>query len=840
MRYVVIFSVIGILSVSLPVYAQAIVPDNTLGTLVNHSNNTTAITAGALRGTNLFHSFQKFSIPMGNAVTFDLLNTPTVKTIFSRVTGGEISTIDGLLQVKNGSNPTSLFLMNPNGIVVGPKASLDLTGSFIATTADRIQFKDGLDFTTQTPPALLSINLPIGLQMGQTPGTISVQGSGHLLRTQNPILAPYIPIGLTPGLRVTSGNTLALIGGNLVMDGGVLTAPGGRVELASIGSHGSVAILNNTANLVFGDVIGDRANIQLSNHALVDVNDLMSGSIQLQGNQIDLLTGALLWVQNQGLKPGGDITVNATAHIRANGTAPDFVSLTPNGLLFNSVSGIINETVGEGAGGKIRLNAPSITVQDGANMMTRSFNKGIGGEIQLKAQRLSIFGASAILGDIFSTISSYTAGPAKGGNVQVNVKDVNLLNGGVLTASTIGAGAGGNITINSDTIQVGGLSPKLVASSLSAPTIGGLGRAGNILLNTRTLTLKEGGFVVASSVGPGNAGDVIVNASESIEIVGLTQKNVNVYPSGIASAVSLPSDVYVRIFNLTAPPTGASGDVVVNTPRLTISNRGYVNVENSGSGMAGSLRLNIDHIALTQDSLLTAGSNSGQGGDIIIHGDTVQLRDLSRIYTSAKGTGNGGNIYITANTIVGIRNSDIIANAEAGNGGAIEINTQGLFGLKFRDRLTAENDITASSQFGINGTVQINTIAIDPSAALNKLPLDFSNASQQVASGCTANPDSRFVSTGRGGIPKDPSQRLNVFRTWEDLRASSPTAYPTAYLLTSPTAVMPTLAPATPMMEANHIQRSADGSIELLAVETPYTSPHTSPHTSPIAATCGG
>jgi filamentous hemagglutinin family protein len=818
MRSSLVIPFISLLCLPIPAVAQTIVPDNSLGTIVNSNAGNMTITGGQTGGSNLFHSFQKFSIPTGMSATFDLINTPNVQTIFSRITGTDRSNIDGLLRITNGNTPVSLFLMNPNGIVFGPNAQLDISGSFLGTTADRLQFKDGLDFTsTPSTTQLLSISVPIGLQMGKTPGDISVQGSGHLLRTQNPILAPYFSIGIAPGLRVQSGNTLALVGGNLTIDGGVLTAPEGRVELASAGSLGSVPIFQNTLNIALGDVVGDRGNIALSNKALIDVNEIDGGSIQVQGKQVDLTTGAILWVQNRGSNLGGDIQINATDRISLNGTASDLIAFTPSGVLFKSVSAIVNEVVGVGNGGKIVLNAPQITVQDSATIMSRPFAKGAGGDINIKAQTLTISDTSKDITDFFSVISSNTSGLGRGGNILATVRDISLLNGGTLSASTIGPGNSGNITVNADTVLVSGLSPKFSASSLTSPTIGGTGNAGNLLLNTRKLTIREGGIVVASSVGPGNAGGLTINATESIEITGLAQKNPNIYNSGIASAVSIPQEPYLSLFQIKENLIGSSGDVKISTPKLTISKGGYITVDNFGTGIAGSLMVNADRIELSNESYFSAGSMTGQGGNIIIHSDTVLLRNQGKIFTSAQGNGNGGNISITASTITGVENSDIFANAEAGNGGAISIKTQGLFGLKFRDRLTPGNDITASSQSGINGTVQINNFTIDPSAALNALPANLSNGSQQVASGCNSRQENRFVVTGRGGIPKDPSQKLNRSRTWEDLRPLTPSASISA---------VPIAATAIPMVEASSIQHNPDGTIALIAPATPAHLPN--------------
>lgn len=137
-----------------------VVPDNTLpagerSQVVGNPN--VQIDGGARRGGNLFHSFSQFSIPTGGSAYFN--NAVDVQNIFSRVTGGSISNIDGLIRANGTAN---LFLLNPNGILFGPNASLNIGGSFVATTANAIGFPNGevfsSDATQPLPSQLLTIN----------------------------------------------------------------------------------------------------------------------------------------------------------------------------------------------------------------------------------------------------------------------------------------------------------------------------------------------------------------------------------------------------------------------------------------------------------------------------------------------------------------------------------------------------------------------------------------------------------------------------------------------------------------------------------------------------------
>ncbi|MCD8485988.1 MAG: filamentous hemagglutinin N-terminal domain-containing protein [Desertifilum sp.] len=139
--------------------AQAqIIPDSSLNTTVIPNGDRFTILNGTSAGNNLFHSFQQFSVPTRGAATFDLVNTPNISTIFSRVTGGNVSQIDGLIETRNHTQPVSLFLLNPNGILFGPNASVNLSGSFVATTAEGVLFADGVQWQTNPTAAPPIIN----------------------------------------------------------------------------------------------------------------------------------------------------------------------------------------------------------------------------------------------------------------------------------------------------------------------------------------------------------------------------------------------------------------------------------------------------------------------------------------------------------------------------------------------------------------------------------------------------------------------------------------------------------------------------------------------------------
>lgn len=788
-------------------FAQ-VVPDNTVGTIVNLNGRAFEINNGTRSGNNLFHSFSQFSVPTNGSAIFN--NATDVQNIFSRVTGSQISNIDGILKTQGSAN---LFLMNPNGMIVGPNAKLELGGSFLGTTASSIKFADGIEFNTanSNTPALLSVNLPIGLQMGSNSGEITIQGPGHRLMSTGvftPLDRSNNPVGLSVGID----RSLLLIGGNVNLSGGIISAQGGgHLEIGSV-QNGQVKL--NPLGLGWG---GDYSHIQqfndihLTQQSLLDATGL-SGSIRLAGKAISLSEGSAAMIQSFGPVRSGGINIQATGALTLTGNSQ-------NGR-FGSL--IYIDNFGTGTSGNVDIAANQIRLSQGGTITNRTFSPSAGGKVTINTTGSIVVDGVADANPISSSsISTTTYNAKNAGDVTITTDSLSILNSGSVSSLTVGSGQAGIVNITArGSIEVAGINPITLTPSTLVSTSFGTGNAKDILINTARLLVRDGGIIGSSTYVTANAGNVIINASESLLVQGRPKGSVTA--SRIASTAEILDPATQAAYGLPPVPMGNAGSLLINTPTLQVTDEAYITVKNDGPGKAGNLDINGRSIFLTNQGTITASTASGNGGNIRLNlQDSLVLRQGSKISATAAGKGAGGDLSINSPIIVGLENSDIIANAQQGRGGNIQITTQGILGLSYRTALTPSNDITASSEFGLNGDVQVNTIGISPTNALNELPVDIIDSSRQIVDRCGSAKNSSFISTGRGGISQGPIKKKGSDRSWHDLRpqTSSHSVTPVAWSKAIQSIV-----------EASAIQIDASGSVVLVAAR---------PIELPSAATCG-
>ncbi|MBT9311643.1 two-partner secretion domain-containing protein [Leptothoe kymatousa] len=781
-----------------PVLSQSVIPDSTLGTVMNVNASEVTITGGRTSGTNLFHSFEHFS-PGNQSVVFDLTVDPAqaaAERIFSRVTGNAASHINGNLQTLGGNSP-DLFLINPNGIQFGANAQLQIDGDFLGTTATDLLFENNVTFSA-TPAAspLLSMSAPIGLNFGGVPGSITVQGTG------NPharfIFTPTIRSPITDGLTVSPGQNLTLLGGDIYLNGGVLAAESGTVALGSIGPNGRVELANGGSSVSYATVSEFR-DITLDNSALIDVSGGQSGSVQLHGGNIFVQNDAEILSQNFGSGISGAIQIEATERL----------SLNQNGN-HGFQARILSEALPTATqpSADIRINAPQVLIVDDTEVVTASYGGVDAGDVVVTASESLVVGGSQLFTN--SILGSATAGSGLTGNIVVNAPTIRVFDGGIIGNSSIGQGNTGDVLVNAQSILVDGVSSSGISAITS--TAFATGGTGDVTINTATLTAQNGGSVTSSGVAQGDGGNITINATDAVVVDGGTGG----FNSQLRSSINVPSPFFQQILGLSSVPSGNAGNLTINTPSLRVTKGGALSVRNEGIGNAGDLVVAADRLAITEGGGIFSSTRSGQGGNLqLMLGELAFLRNQGIVSSEALGPGNGGNIFIQAPVIVALGNSDIIADAVTGNGGNVSITAQGILGLTFRDQLTPDNDITASSQFGVNGTVVLNNFGVNPDAGLLELPTGIADYSNQIGRGCGVEGDNEFVVTGQGSVSVAPENMLQPDTVWLDSRNVTPLPRD---VRSSGLSALPTVEPVVKSVtEAVTWQINAAGNIALMA-----------------------
>src|SRR6476469_9962314 len=728
-----------------PAIAQ-IIPDNSLGaessrTVPDTINNLPSdrIEGGATRGVNLFHSLREFNIREGRGAYF--ANPSGIANIFTRVTGGNPSNILGTLGVVGNSN---LFLINPKGIVFGPNARLDLRGSFVGSSASGVVFNNGFEFSSANPQTvpLLAINIPVGLRFRDNPGAI-VNASSVTQVIQD----TTIPVGLA----VPPGQTLALVGGDLIFNNGFASAFSGNIQLGSVASPGLVSFSITPIGLGLDYTnVANFGNIELSGISAVTASGPGGGAIALRGGNVilrdrsslvsdtlgnidgrginieaarfSLLDRAFVGSSTSGSGAGGPIEVRTAENIELKGIGfenfrrrildPGAAQEPPD--VASRESSIITGTLGAGRAGDIAIDTKRLTIRDGSVILNPTVGTGDGGGVTIRASESLEINASGL----FTT--TFNSGNA--GSIAIETGQLSVTDGAVVSPSTFGTGNSGNLIVKaSDSVIVAReRSDSPLSTALAANSIGGTGRAGNIEINTRSLRVEAGASISSASglstgeglipVG-GAGGNITVNDLDSVEVIGTAP--------GARPSRSLIAAGTVG--------SGKGGDVRLNARRLIVRDGGAIGASTLGGGQGGNVTVaaseSVEIAGTTRDGLFpsTIGTASGDllyqtllglqppsgaAGSLSIAAGRLSVRDGAAASVQSYGRGAAGSINVVADSIALNTKGSIDGTTVSGIGANINLRARDIQ-LRRGSRITTDAGAADGGNININSDILV-------------------------------------------------------------------------------------------------------------------------------------
>jgi filamentous hemagglutinin family protein len=770
-----------------------VVLDGSFGTsgALSGPNYTIPAAAGLTRGNNLFHSFSQFDLKAGDVATFT--GPANIQNILSRVTSGSPSSIDGT--IRSGISGANFYFINPSGVVFGPNASVDVSGAFAVSTANYLKLADGAKFVAAlgADDSMLS-SAPVvafGFLDGAS-GSIDVSGS----------------------LRSAPGTPLSVIGSTVtVHDGATLEALGSQINLIGVSSAGEITPVIQAS--IMGGVPAQSeptppGTVVIRGGRLVVENAQVNVS-STGGNLVVDLTDSLevdlgqLTTSSSGATKGGDIIINAP-------------KVTLNGEGVPSGARIAAETASDdplGAGGNVIIKSDSLDVEGAAEISVSTFGAADAGRVDITTGAMSVEGGSTISANAApisgaaggaggqvvihadsldvgggAVISANTLGDGNAGSIDITAHSISIDDSQITTYST-GAGNGGDIVIQSDTLSLNGMNGSITALALGINSDLPAGHGGNIDIKTGSLQLLNDSAISSSTFGDGNAGNVSITANSVLLDTGQPQPGIVPGISSFASTlfysgVGSGGDVVINTGSLTmhnnmfisaaTSTTGNGGNVNITASSVLVDSGASIQSSSDGSGLAGTVQVHSSGgVQLSSGgSISTSAPQSGAGDIIVTSGSELQLTDsaitasagpggggninvsapnlvyLLRGSLNAQAVGDGGNLTIQADSIV-VNQGSLISKSSTQNGGNISILSQAF--------LQSETIIDSSAPFGIPGTVLVTAPDVDLSASLIPLPSNLLDAESQMRPDCAVRLSgdvSSFVILGSGGLPLEP------------------------------------------------------------------------------------
>jgi filamentous hemagglutinin family protein len=646
---------IGLIITTLPGHAEVVL-DGSVGpaTTLPGPNFDIRADYGKAMGNNLFHSFQSFNLNQNESATFS--GPAHTENVISRITGGTLSNIDGTMKLSDMPK-ANFYFINPAGIIFGEHAKLDLPASAHFSTASTLRLQDGGNFSATAPQtSVLTVAPPVAFGfLSDSPASITINGSTLALTGGQTLSLLGGPLQLQPHsqLNVSEGRlNLASLAtkGEVTPTGtdlqvtaaarGDLTLREAQMDVSGNGS-GSIYIRAGRFELQSSEVLGitrDKdgggLNIAVTELALLDSSRISAstdgagnggnlnlkvaqtttlagtsspesldgifsnaregstgnaGKIQITTQQLNLLGGKQIGSNTFGSGEGGTIEINVAGDL----------NITKSRISTSSVS---TEKLA-GQGGTISIQAQNLRLTEGGLIDSNTYGEGQGGSVIIQVVgNVTLDGYMVIDETAFSSfIGSTTEGAGNAGTIELTAHSLNVNRGAGIGSVTFGAGHGGQIILKAiDQVNVSGsetINGEKLNSEISAGAVAGysdeLGNAGQVTIQTRSLTLSEGGAVTTSADGGKEGGNLMIKADYLLYL--MDGKMTTEVKGG----------------------QGNGGNITIEKPVFMVLNQSRIKADAHG-GNGGNITIDSNQYLRSTESRVTASSKLGKPGEIKI------------------------------------------------------------------------------------------------------------------------------------------------------------------------------------------------------------------------------
>ncbi len=676
-------------------------------------------TLGKLAGNNLFHSFQTFNLASGQAANFST-TSPTLANVISRVTGGEMSQINGTMRLSAAGGATPAFyFINPAGVTFGAGANIDVPGAFHVSTANYLKFPDGRLYADATSGSTFSSAEPSAFGfLGATRASVTVKDA------------------VLDGKRAG----LSLVGGDLAIEHAEVRGSTGHIRLVAVGAGPMEVSANGPLPVAKGRLELDK---QAFVYTKVAAKDPPGGSIAIAADDATIRAGSLVSTQTSGTEAAGAINVELGSLAIDGRSATANSGITSQSAMGNTGRGgdvtvavrgdiqilgggqITSDTYWSSASGKVAISANTLMLdgaghKNGARVTNRSSDGDSSG--------LTVEVADSIVLKNSSQISGSNFGAGQAGTVSLHAgKLIRVETDSMITADTYMDGKSGSISLWAPSVTVDGMGGKRLTQISSQALSDGLGNAGTIHITAPgELRVLHGGRVITGTSGKGSGGSIDVTAGALLMDGSDTTRSTGLFSTN-------------EYFS-----SGNAGSITVNTPgELRVLHDAQISANTYGLGRAGDIKVNAgrllidssDDTDLTGILSMSSASNSGHAGTINVNvmGD-AQLFRSSRISSNTWSSGNAGSIVFMANNLLidgagGLYGAGITSETgggSSGNGGAVSVSVPGdlrILGTGFISSGAsgdgnAGSVVVSSGRLTIDGTASFGVAGIDSATFL--------------------------------------------------------------------------------------------------------------------------